>query len=111
MQKFVFRSALRSNQISFSHDQDPSATWAAYFTAMRGAVPLTQTCARVLVSLAPAGERKRINAMNHVTIERERDQTDETSLNCGVSDEALEAAAEGVTGRLMLSWTCPWGEN
>src|SRR5262249_28108595 len=26
MQKFVFRSALRPNQISFSHDQDPSAT-------------------------------------------------------------------------------------
>jgi hypothetical protein len=25
-QKFVFRSALRPNQISFSHDQDPKAT-------------------------------------------------------------------------------------
>jgi hypothetical protein len=61
--------------------------------------------------LAPAGERKRINAMNDATIERERDQTDETSLTYEVSDEALEAAAEGVTGRLMLSWTCPWGEN
>ena len=27
-QKFVFRSALRPNQISFSHGQDPYATWA-----------------------------------------------------------------------------------
>src|SRR6476661_7375452 len=33
-QKFVFRSASRPNQISFSHDQDPSATSAAYFAAM-----------------------------------------------------------------------------
>jgi hypothetical protein len=49
--------------------------------------------------------------MNDATIERERDQTDEASLSYEVSDEALEAAAEGVIGRLMLSWTCPWGEN
>src|SRR5262249_3584823 len=28
-QKFVFRSALRPNQISFSHDQNPIRTWTA----------------------------------------------------------------------------------
>ena len=49
--------------------------------------------------------------MNDATIERERDQTDAASLSYEVSDEALEAAAKGATGRLMLSWTCPWGEN
>ena len=27
-QKFVFRSALRPNQILFSHDQEPKRTWA-----------------------------------------------------------------------------------
>ena len=31
-QKFVFRSALRPNQISFSHDQDPNATSASHST-------------------------------------------------------------------------------
>ena len=30
-QKFVFRSALRPNQISFSHDQDPNRAFAGQF--------------------------------------------------------------------------------
>jgi hypothetical protein len=34
-QKFVFRSALRSNQIAFSHDQDPSETLAAGIFAVQ----------------------------------------------------------------------------
>src|SRR5580700_11254182 len=33
-QKFVFRSALRPNQISFLHDQDPNATSASYSTSL-----------------------------------------------------------------------------
>jgi hypothetical protein len=38
MQKFVFRSALRPNQISFSHSQDPSRTSAAQYIALRSAI-------------------------------------------------------------------------
>ena len=37
-EKFVFRSALRPNQISFSHNQDPSRTLAAYFAVLRNTV-------------------------------------------------------------------------
>ena len=33
-QKFVFRSALRPNQISFSHDQDPQQTSVAYLQSL-----------------------------------------------------------------------------
>ena len=33
-QKFVFRSALRPNQISFSHDQDPFRTCAVFVPAL-----------------------------------------------------------------------------
>jgi hypothetical protein len=42
MQKFVFRSALRPNQISFSHDQDPSRTLsgAEYRTALSPSAPV-----------------------------------------------------------------------
>jgi hypothetical protein len=54
-------------------------------------------------------EYERRNVMNAPTIERDHGQTDEASLGCDVSDEALEAAAQA-TCATSGYWGCPTAE-